>query len=238
MFKNLLKLILAASVFAAITAWHGTALTATDENGAKLTHPVHGHKARSFIKYIYGPDHGHPSSWSQGDITFPESYPPVSALTEEEKYIIAGSDSSAWSRTAGLCDWVNSTQSMVAKFYDQYGYVPDQLTPAIVRSIQGMEQFGDENLRQYLNPLTDEWPKLKAAAPSPGDIYIRPLTADEISHYAGKSKNCRDIWIDGRWKDPSTGEYVPVKLDGKVYYMRVYGWNAVIYANFVFGFTK
>lgn len=214
-----------------------TAYSATGTGGKALLHPVHGHNADPAINGMYTPSQGFPSTWSIGDITFPEDYPALSSLTEEEKYIVAGSESSAWRSDAGLADWAGQVYSIVSRYYDQYGIVPDELTPNVIRSISGMDRFNEEGLCEFLNPLTDEWPKLSAATPSPGDVYIRPLTREEMDFYSSQVPMYRDIWFKGRQYDPECGDYIDASLVGKVFYMRVYGWNGVIFANFMFSWT-
>ena len=232
------------SLLAFATALFGVAILQTPSSasptsdGLKLVHPVHGHKPSSNFDLVYGPGHGLSSAWTRGDLIFPEAFPLASTLSVEEKYIVAGSESSDWSETVGLCDWAGAIESIVARYYTQFGHVPEQLTPEVIRSISGYENIGDENLREYLNPLTDAWPRLSVASPSPGDAYMRPLAPDEITFFGSKMDLYKDVWLDHRFLNPGTGEYEPASLEGPVFYMRIYGWRDVVFANFMFAWTK
>lgn len=232
-------LFLPVALIALCTCAAGSSVAAADtgEGGTSLKHPVHGHKADPIISSMYLPGMGLPAEWSIGDITFPDSYPPLSSLTEEEKYIIVGSRSSAWRTDSGLADWAGQIYSIVSRYYEQYGKVPDVLTPEAVRSIRGLESYPEDGLCEFLNPLTDEWPRLNAVSPSPGDVYIRPLTREEMDFYSSQVPTYRDIWFRGRQYDPECDEYIDAQLTGKVFYLRVYGWSGVILANFMYSWT-
>lgn len=212
----------------------GQALSAEQ---AEMRHPVHGHLGSHLIDLVYGPGHGLPASWSSGDLVFPESYPLASTLSEEEKYIIAGSASSEWDSQRGLNAWSNNVYSVVSKYYDQYGTVPAQLTPAVLRSIAGFESMPAENLREFLNPLTDTWPRLDARTAAQGDVYIRPLTQAEVGHFAGKSERYKRTFIERKVSDPQSGEVRPIELHGEIFYMRVYGSQGIIFANLMYTYT-
>jgi len=201
---------------------------------SQWTHPVHGHKANPIFDSLYGPGHGYPADYSMGDITFdgPGNHPPASSLTNEEKYIIAGSVTSDYASDGGLSAWTSTIFAIVDAYYSQFGTIPDVLTDVEIRKIDGMQSIGDSNLREFLNPLTDQWPRLKATTASPGDVYIRPLTIDEMHHYAELSPNLKDDWFNGQSVNSETGEPAPAELTSHVYYMRIYGWNGVIFNNF------
>jgi len=217
-----------------------TAMTfAVVSGAAQWTHPVHGHEANSIFDSVYGEHNGYPAEYSMGDITFdgPGNHPPASSLTAEEKYIVAGATTSDYGSDAGLQPWTSAIFGIVNNYYSQYGTIPATFTDVEIRKVRDMENASDSNLREFLNPLTDQWPRLNAATPSPGDVYIRPLSLDEMRHYAQLVPSLNDAWFNGRSISTETGELASAELTSQVYYMRVYGWNGVIFNNFQYALS-
>jgi hypothetical protein len=172
---------------------------------------------------------GLPSSWSFGDITFTNDKAPEANLTEEEKYMIAGAESSSL-REGVLLPWETMVFVAVDRFYDKYGFVPTQLTSDVLKVIPGMEHTSDAALEEYRNPLTDAWPRLDAVVASPGDIFVKRLTSEEMKHYAGLADTLKSDWYGTR-TFPGTDK-APMRLTSGVYYFRMYGWHGVICENF------
>lgn len=232
-----LKLAVKALTILCISTTPAIASAATGEDGAALEHPVHGHDADPIITSMYVPGMGLPAEWSIGDLTFPDSYPPLASLTEEEKYMIVGSRSSAWRSDSGLADWAGQIYSLVSRYYQQFGKVPEKLTPEVVRSIKGFSNYPEEGLCEFLNPLTDEWPRLRSETHSPGDVYIRPITREEMDFYSSQVPTYRDVWFHQRQYDPECDEYIDAEPQGPVFYLRIYGHSGVIFASFMYSWT-
>jgi len=205
-----------------VLAWCLTAglLLLTAVTICYAAHPAAGHPiAGEWHDEWHYPD----ASLSMGDLTFMprEEYPVFDELTQLEQYMLLGVKSSARSAEHGLMPWTDQIVSWVNKFHREYGYVPEQLTPDVIRSIPGYEEYADEMFDAERNPLTGDWPRLQAAEFSPGDLYIRPLTEEEISYFAEHGeKHLRD---PGSW----TGDDSMVRIS-PVYYARFYGLNGVI----------
>jgi hypothetical protein len=199
-------------------------------------HPVHGHKAHS-IDHMYDEDGGLPASWSYGDITFTNKRAPVALLSEEEKYMIAGASSSEL-RAVGLLPWETVIFIAVDRFYEKYGYVPSVLTPDVIRSIPGKERLAEKELEEYRNPLTDEWPRLDAKTPSPGNLYVKHLSKDEMQHFAEKAINWELEWFGHKKYMGEEKGYVAADLSSEVYYFRMYGAHGILCENFQYRMTR
>jgi hypothetical protein len=103
------------------------------------------------------------------------------------------------------------------------------LTPDLLRQIPQLSQASDEFLSIYSNPLTGGWPRLNATSPSPGDLFIKPLDQEEMRYYANKSRTYTAQW----YKGIEPGSPTPhKKLDGKVWYVRMYGLHGVLCEQF------
>ncbi len=183
-------------------------------------HPAAGHPiAGEWHDEWHYPD----ANLSLGDLTFMprEDYPVFDELTQLEQYMLLGVTSSDMSEEHGLMPWRDLIFSWVNKFYLEYAYIPEQLTPDVIRSIPGYEGYSDEMFAAERNPLTGEWPMLQAAEFSPGDLYIRPLTEDEIDYFV--ENGYRDLQNPGSWSgDASLVRTTPV------YYSRFYGYSGVL----------
>jgi hypothetical protein len=167
---------------------------------------------------------------SYNEITFmPESeYPDFDSLTQLEQYMLLGVSSSDLSGSPALPPWTTTILAWVAKYYAVYGSVPDTITPDIIRSLPGFEEFEDEAFQAEFNPLTGAYPRLNATQPSPGDLYIHALSEQELRHfvtlgytYLQPSTNGHEL--DVYWPSLGTSERV-----SPVFYIRMYGYNGVL----------
>jgi len=172
----------------------------------------------------FGPEFNH------GDMTFTRPYPDPNSLTNAEKYIIAGCQ--GIKPEQNMLPWVYYIWHCAEALDARLGYVPDQLSEELLREVGARSASAFE---LFKSPLTGNFPRLTAATESPGDVYIRALTPEEMRFFAGKVRAYQELWCDGKRTDPRTGEVLEnVKLDGKVYYVRVYGWHGVILSELLF----
>lgn len=154
-----------------------------------------------------------------------EEYPVWDNLTQLEQYMLMGVESSDLKSGYGLPPWSDSVFMLVNKFYLQYGYVPEQLTPDIIKMTPGCEQMADDEMAVYSNPLTGEWPLLQAKDQSVGNVYIRPLTEDEINYFVDHGETYL--------RQPTEYSQAGARTS-PVYYMRVYGLQGVLLNGFYF----
>jgi hypothetical protein len=112
---------------------------------------------------------------------------------------------------------------MVSRFYDAHGYVPERLTPDLIQTAN--KAFMSSEMQDvYRNPFTGEWPRLNPMdAYQPGDLVIRPLTGEEMQHFAALNPHYKDVWFGTRMINPITNAEAVTQLDTKVFYVRVYG---------------
>lgn len=194
---------------------------------ALAAHPSYGYEPNS-LRQTYGlPGHGLPASWTINDLVFLEDYPAAASLTSPEIYMITGSQGSSFGRD--LEPWYIVVQRHATNYYTKYGTMPDQLTPEVLAEIYDTDvsSLDPELLDEIKSPLTGQFPRLNATQQSPGDLYIRPLTSDEMMFIGNQSQWNYDIWINHQSRDVETGEVEYIDLLG-VFYTRVYGLNDVI----------
>lgn len=198
------------------------------------SHPVHGHPPSVTFDPDYGPGHGLSSDLNYNDLTFTDDLPLASSLTAEEKYIISGSESSNLPDGIALRPWTSSVFALLKVYYNQYGSIPNSLTPEIIKSISGFDDIPEAYLSEYLNPLTDQWPMLNAVNPSPGDLYVRILNNQEIAYFANNVTSYYDLFVEQHYYDAAQSCSRPAELTSPVFYMRVYGWHGVLANALVF----
>jgi hypothetical protein len=168
-------------------------------------------------------------AWDFGDIVMTGNKPEPGSLTQLEKYMVAGTSASALPNGLGLAPWKQEVWAAVAAYYRIYGKVPARLTPDALLQLPQLSSANDQFLSIYRNPLTGEWPRLDARNPAPGDVFIKPLNPAEMRYYANMSKRYTAEWYGGA--DPYAAQ--PHKrLDGKVWYVRVYGLHGILCEQF------
>jgi len=191
-------------------------------------HPALGQPTGN-LKTFYTQE-GYPPEWSLGDIVFSPAYmkPAPEELTKIEKYIVAGTLSSANSPDVGHKPWRTELVLMTSRFYVEFGYIPEELSGNAIRMIPGYEDMTDEDLALYKNPITGEWPTLNATSQAPGDAYIRPLTMSEKAHFAELNPTWNERWFERILYDPARGCYRDIDYITPVYYVRIYGEEKVL----------
>jgi len=198
---------------------------------AAQAHPADGYTPEE-LSPAYGTESmGLPPEWGIGDLTFTRPYPDPAGLTAQERYIVAGA------RGYGplgerLLPWYNDVWAAVSAIYERDGSMPGMLTEELVRSVaKNPENVSQAWVDHFRSPLTNEFPRLDAAAFSPGDVYIRTLTEAEKSHFASLLGEYDHNFNRGEMLNTITGEWVRAHLAGEVYYVRVYGLTGVLHNN-------
>jgi hypothetical protein len=191
------------------------------------THPMHGAQPRtdrSYDSMRLMPE------WTQGDMYFMGSADKQrwADLDPMEQYIIAGADDPTKDGENFVMPWSTVVFSAVCSFYTRFGYIPDQLGPEELVKVLGRVGAHGFYYEIYRNPLTGEWPKLKVEDPAPGDVYIRPLSPDEMRHYADLDSQYDFMWYPHQ-RTPETVKleqlYGALQLSTPVFYMRIDGWD-------------
>jgi hypothetical protein len=218
MYTHLRSFVICASTIILLL---GTATTAA------AAHPSAGYKPKP-LNGTYGlPNHGLPSSWSVNDLMFIDDYPDSSALYEAEVYMIRGSEGSAYGRD--LEPWYIVVQRHAINHFFKYGVIPQQLTPEVLAQTYNIDinQVNPEWIEEIKCPITGQFPMLNAIEFSPGNLYIRPLSTDEMLFIGNQSEWNYNVWFNNQLRDVETGEVLSSDLLG-VFYTRVYGLNDVI----------
>ena len=176
--------------------------------------------------------------WNYGDITFAEAYPDPATLTDAEAYMLNGCAEYEGSDQLALASWHSLVMLYVKFHYSRFGEIPAVLTPQVCADAVGKEiaDLPAGHVAQLVCPLTGDYPRLDAAGFSPGNLYVKVLSEDEMRHFAGIKKRYDDIWFKGIEEAPS-GTY-EVKLTSPVYYVRMYGRTGVIHNAIRFGWRR
>lgn len=200
-------------------------------------HPAWGYPPNELPKGYGTAGWGLPDEMSYGDITFSAPYPDPSTLSDSEKYIISGTQSSE--KGGGLAPWRRAIFNAVNGIYVNTGNVPPELTPGLLSAVMDVnEATASGSIDQFRSPITGEFPRLDASYFSPGQVYIHLLTEGEKQYFAGTYQVYQDNWFDGISRNPATGEMMPIEITGGVFYIRIYGESDVIYEGIEYVFRE
>jgi hypothetical protein len=202
-------------------------------SGLAAAHPSDGFDANP-LPHVYATNGtGFTSNWCTGDLYFPAQFPTSESMSPAEKYIVSGSEGSAYGY--GLRPWKSLIYNAVAAIYSQTGDIPEILDEtALVSMSNGVLAPGDMRLDEFRSPVTGEFPRLDAKEFSAGDVYIRPLTLFEMDKYAALDPFYRELWYNDRVWNHNTQQYEQESLLGQVFYMRIYGDEDLLVAGLFF----
>lgn len=183
----------------------------------------------------YGADWGYGlfAEWGINDISFTQPYPDPSSLTPAERYIVAGATSTATDRPLSkrLHPWWRDICAVAMNYYYQQGRLPTQLDEEMVRATAAdSEGVSQAWVDLHRSPITGEFPKLNARMFSPGDVYVRILTEDEIQHFLALLPPLERLYNQHEMLGPQ-GDWIKAHIVGDIYYVRVYGLHGVIWSN-------
>lgn len=189
---------------------------------------------------VYGTaDYGFPVEYSRGDLTFGGAYPSVDQLMPPERYMLAGTMGVPnGDGNESLPAWITSIEEFCIDYLALKSELPSQITADALIAVHGAGNQASVDHALMLNPITGKAPRLDAVMFSPGDLYVRALSSDEVDYYASRSLELRDLWIKGTYKDPATGRSGKVSLESPVFYVRAYGVQGVIYENFAYRLSE
>lgn len=203
--------------------------------GTAFAHPSDGYPARPLQSGYGEPDYGFPSSFSFNDITFVQ-YPQANTLSEQEKYMLSGTSSGPWGYA--LPAWYISVFQAVQTYYKKHQVIPASFSPEMfLEFVADPSSIQQDYLDLFKSPLTGDWPLLNAQSYSPGNMYIRVLTEDEMQYYADLNPVFQELWFDGVFRK-GDGTFENVKMISNVFYVRVYGLNGVIYNGLLYGWAS
>ena len=204
---------------------------------AMAGHASDGHQPKEVFNY----DQGAPEEWSIGDVQFydPQSKPPLESLTDTERYMLAGTVDSSLPSGSALGPWFQQVYMAALKLYQRHGSIPEVLDPDQLRELPEFAQIPQGLLDVYRNPLTGEWPRLRSMDPSPGDLFIHVLSDSEMQFIAQRSPYRQKLWFGGKALngDVNWEQNKSIKLIERPFYIRLYGWNGVLWAGLATGYT-
>lgn len=169
-------------------------------------------------------------------LEFFSPHPAPDSLTDQEKYVIAGASSSDLGYA--LSPWYRDVIGLVNDIYFNTGEIPTELTPELIESVVILGDSPEMEIDRFRSPLTGDFPRLDAEHFSPGDMYMRLLTPEEIEYAASIWFGAYDVLVRGVWHNPRTGGEEPVYILGGVWYVRVYGYNDVLYSSVDYTTTR
>jgi hypothetical protein len=123
---------------------------------------------------------------------------------------------------------------MAAKYYEETGTIPAVLDPDTIKKLPHVAKMSPAlqqqlDLEKLRNPLTGNWPRLDARTLSPGDFYIRALSADEMRYLAKFDSDDAKMWFQGTMPDGNGNLTQQGKL-GCALYVRMYGLQGPLMA--------
>ena len=183
-------------------------------------------------------DYGFPAEYSRGDLTFGSAYPTVNALMPPERYMLAGTVGASGDGNEGLPAWITSIEEFCIDYLALKNELPSQLTADALSTVHGAGNQSSVDYSLLLNPITGKAPRLDAVMFSPGDLYVRLLSTEEMNYYSVRNTELRDLWVEGTYKDPATGRSGKISLESPVFYVRAYGMHGVIYENFAYRLSE
>jgi len=191
-------------------------------------HPGDGYPPCKLHPNYGGEFYGYPDGVFIDGVELTHKFPDPGSLTDAEKYMIAGTESSLWGE--GLCPWWELIFVPVSAYYKEYREIPPVYSREIAEAVYANADETEPLWRELeKSPLTGEYPRLDAKEHSPGDMWIHPLTEDEIRRYTEFSPDFGDIYYDHVFYNDHEGCRYNIELISDVFLIRVYGWNGVIY---------
>jgi len=207
---------------------------------AAAEHPANGRLINNVPEAYGTASYGLPASWTHSDLTFGGPYPLADDLLPPERYMLAGTQPAVEGQADVLPAWIDAVADFCLDYYAVYSRLPEQLT---AEEVQGLRRLQGKSISVAdaalsLNPMTNAAPQLKARDFSPGDLYVRQLSNDEMRYYAQRRPALNDAWFKGRTVDPASGRVGSVELLTGVLYVRAYGASGVIYENLVYRLSE
>lgn len=120
-----------------------------------------------------------------------------------------------------MAPWWLAIYNICTEYERIVGTLPDLMDEEALRRIPRLQDATLLHLSEFRNPITGEWPRVNASYFSPGDVYIRKLTAADKRHYEALNPAYKLYWS---LRGPDT----------VVYYLRIYGEREVVLSNFVY----
>jgi len=210
-----------------------TCLAALIATGIVHAHPADGMEPRD-LPHAYGTErYGYSSEFNINDLTFTCPYPDPTRLTDAERYILSGARSADGNM---MMPWFIDIFQMVNAMYIEGGTVPAELKLGEMRF---MARGYDSDVYttaydKFRSPITNEFPRLDATEFEPGQVYMRPLTGEEKAFFASKVDYLDDAWFKDRKYVDMLDKWVPAKLRGEAFYIRIYGERGVLLETIIY----
>jgi hypothetical protein len=191
-----------------------------------FAHPSEGYEPNELHPNYGDPALGLPSEANFAEIDFTAEYPDPGSLTAAERYMIAGTKTSSFG--PGLQPWYQTIMSAVRVYYKNHQEVPDELTLQDIREMTSGQPDSDwEEI--YKSPITGEFPRLKELENSPGNLYVRVLTSEEVDHLSKFWPGLRKLYFESISINPHSGEATKIELTSPIFFVRVHGYEGAIW---------
>ena len=198
-----------------------------------FAHPTDGLTPND-LPLPYGRDGGGmPESWSINDVVFIDTYPAPEALTDQEKYMIAGAKDHLLNKEYFPREY--RVKQLAEMYYIRYGTLPSEINEQVIADAYGVSTPSEVPvgvLSELVSPLTGRYPRLDALTSSPGDLLIHVLTEQEKQHIAAQSEYNYDLWYNTQQYNSLTRTWETKNPQAVItMYIRTYGWNGIIHTS-------
>ena len=200
-----------------------------------FAYPADGYEPKDLFGAYSTGGVAYPPFWNIGDLQFMLTYPVPDSLTDSEKFIISGSKGSSYGHP--LEAWKDLILDYVIAYEARTGIVPSEFSPDYFNAEMASEPLDNSQLAMFRNPITDEYPEFDATSFTPGGVYIRKLSQEEMETYAGISDHFDNIWFKNRVKYYGSDEFIPAKLTTPVFYVRIYGESDLIFTQLLYNYS-
>jgi hypothetical protein len=170
------------------------------------------------------------SNWNSGELKFysPDERPSFSQLNNIEKYMVAGGidPETGIAHTA----WRKQMLTTAREYYLKFGEIPSELSVENLQALSGNPDIEQFYLSMCENPIQNRATKLQEQEFSPGDMYIKVLSKEEMIYLSYISPYFKKIFGLNIDANPEMGgeETVMPDINGPVLYYRVYGEQEVL----------
>lgn len=176
-----------------------------------------------------------PEAWTD-QLSFRPCAKPKAELTAAERYILFGSRP-LHSGNSNPEPWRLKILFLAMTVKGTTGELPSAVTREMIDLTAADGQpVPDEYANWYRSPVTGEWPRLDSFEFTPGGVYLRMLTADEVRHLAQWDTVLTGL-ITTRKMALASGETGEGILLGDVYYYRFYGETGLLKEGFTYVFA-
>lgn len=124
--------------------------------------------------------------------------------------------------------WISEINMFLIGHYDRHGRLPAAMTREMLdETMYGGGPMPDRLLKWYRSPITGEFPSFSAAEFTPGGVYARILTKEEVHKLARFDASLAGLVTSRKMVGPD-GEVVDGRVLSPVLYYRYHGETGLL----------